>query len=107
MVVFSRFRVGVIVLVCALGALFVSPNLVPENVRSSFPSWLQKTVNLGLDLRGGSHLQLQVGIKAVNKEYLASTLSDVRKLLKKKQIKYTGLRVQTEAAKGRPSKLFC
>lgn len=100
MVVFSRFRVGVIVLVCALGALFVSPNLVPENVRSSFPSWLQKTVNLGLDLRGGSHLQLQVGIKAVNKEYLASTLSDVRKLLKKKQIKYTGLCVQTEAAKG-------
>ena len=100
MVVFSRFKVGVILVVCALGALFVSPNMMPDRVRSSMPSWLQRTVNLGLDLRGGSHLQLQVGIKAVEKEYLSRVLGDVRKALRKKQVKYSGLNVQSDSEKG-------
>lgn len=100
MVVFSRFKVGVILFVCALGALFVSPNLMPDRVRSSMPLWLQRTVNLGLDLRGGSHLQLQVGIKSVEKEYLSRVLGDVRKALRKKQLKYSGLNIQTDAKEG-------
>ena len=100
MVVFSRFKVCAILLVCALGALFVSPNLMPDRVRSSMPSWLQKTVNLGLDLRGGSHLQLQVDIKAVNKEYLSHILAEVRKTLRKKQIKYSELKIQSDTQKG-------
>lgn len=94
MVVFSRFKVGLIWLVCLLGALFMMPNLVPDHVRQTFPSWLQKTVNLGLDLRGGSHLQLQVDIKAVNRDYLTGMLGEVRKTLRKKQVKYTNLTMQ-------------
>lgn len=97
MIVFSRFKIGMIVSVCLAGLLFVLPNFLPESTRATLPACLQKTVNLGLDLRGGSHLQLQVDIRSVAKEHLANILSDTRKTLRKKQVKYSGLRLSTEA----------
>jgi preprotein translocase subunit SecD len=56
---------------------------------------MQRTVNLGLDLRGGSLLQLQVDIRAVTKEHLANILSETRKNLRKQQIKYSSLKLRS------------
>lgn len=95
MVVFSRFKIFIIIFVCTVGFLFVLPNLVSDQIRSSFPLWLQKTVNLGLDLRGGSHLQLQVDIHSVAKEHLANILTETRKTLRKQQVKYSGLHLNS------------
>lgn len=95
MVVFSRFRIFLVTSICCLGVLFMLPNLLSEQTRSALPTWLQKTVNLGLDLRGGSHLQLQVDIHSVTKEYLANILNETRKTLRKKQIKYQNLRLNS------------
>ena len=47
--------------VCFAGLALAFPNLLSERTRESLPSWLpHKAVNLGLDLRGGSYLLLEV-----------------------------------------------
>ncbi|MDR1908239.1 MAG: protein translocase subunit SecD, partial [Holosporales bacterium] len=95
MISFSRFKICSILLVCLTGLFFVLPNLVSKQTLATFPTWMQKTVNLGLDLRGGSLLQLQVDIRAVTKEHLANILSETRKSLRKQQIKYSALRLSS------------
>ena len=56
-----RWRVILVIIVSVLGVLFALPNLVPDNVRQRIPAWLpHQTLNLGLDLQGGSHLLLEV-----------------------------------------------
>ncbi|MDR1598136.1 MAG: protein translocase subunit SecD [Holosporales bacterium] len=75
------------------GLLFALPNVVSTQTLSAFPAWLRHTVSLGLDLRGGSLLQLQVDIRAVTKERLANILSETRKSLRKQQIQYSGLKL--------------
>jgi preprotein translocase subunit SecD len=59
------------------------------------PKILQHTVNLGLELRGGSHIQLEVDIKLVEKEHQESILDETRKQLRKQNIRYSRVFVQT------------
>ncbi|PUA27315.1 MAG: protein translocase subunit SecDF [Cellvibrio sp. 79] len=48
-------------LIILLGLLCALPSLLPEDIRAELPDWYaQKTITLGLDLRGGSHLLLEV-----------------------------------------------
>ncbi|MDR0632747.1 MAG: protein translocase subunit SecD [Holosporales bacterium] len=97
MVVFSRFRIFTVVLVCIFGGLLALPNLLREDVRVSLPQWMQRTVSLGLDLRGGSHIQLEVDIHTATKEFLANILGEIRKTLRKQQIKYKNLRLDAKS----------
>jgi SecD/SecF fusion protein len=54
-------RAVVYSLLILLGALSVLPNVLPHAVVAKLPSWYaSSTVALGLDLRGGSHLLLEV-----------------------------------------------
>ncbi len=85
---FSNTRKIAVLAACALGIVFCVPNVVKDDLKAKLPSWLQSTVSLGLDLRGGSHLQLEVDLKAVNAEFLSTLLSDVRTSLRKEHIKY-------------------
>ena len=63
---FSVRKIILVVGVCLIGLLFAVPNFLPPKVLSSLPSFIpSKTVNLGLDLRGGSHLLLEVDVNAV------------------------------------------
>jgi preprotein translocase subunit SecD len=71
--------------------------MISDRTLAALPQWMQRTISLGLDLRGGSLLQLQVDIRAVTKEHLANILSETRKILRKQQIKYSGLRLTTSA----------
>ena len=69
-----------------LTALFVSmlavPSFFSEKTVQSWPTWAQRQVVLGLDLRGGSHLLLEVDAAAVRKERLEQLREDVRRVLR-------------------------
>ena len=77
MLYFGRAKTALILGICVLGALLCLPNLLPAP--ASWVPWRQ--VHLGLDLRGGSYLLLQVDMDAVRKERLDTILDRARQAL--------------------------
>jgi preprotein translocase subunit SecD len=72
-----------------LGVFNSLPNMLSAEVRGGLPSFMpSKTVNLGLDLRGGAHLLYDVDVKKVFKERADSMLQDARKSLREAKIGY-------------------
>lgn len=96
MIYIARWKAWLIVTICALGIVFAIPNILSEKQIESMPSWLQSTINLGLELRGGSHLQLEVDLKSVLQDQVNNVLDDVRSTLRKEKIGYTGLMVSPD-----------
>jgi protein-export membrane protein SecD len=92
MMYFSRMKTTIILAVCLLGVLLGVPNLFPAP--ASWVPW--RTVHLGLDLRGGSYLLLEVDMKAVIKERLDSLMDGVRQDLRTAQIFYQSLDAQPD-----------
>ena len=78
MMYFSRMKTTLILGICLIGLLFGVPNLFPAP--AAWMPW--RTVHLGLDLRGGSYLLLEVDMKAVLKERLDSLADGVRQALR-------------------------
>src|SRR6267154_1183091 len=75
-----------------LGLIFTTPNFLPERMRNALPGFLPKsTVNLGLDLQGGSYLLLEVDMPGVVKERLESLRGDIRLALRKERINFENL----------------
>ncbi len=68
MMYFSRLKAAAILGVCLLGLLVSLPNVLPAP--APWVPW--RTVHLGLDLKGGSYLLMEVDMKAVIKERLDS-----------------------------------
>ena len=98
MLYFANWKILLILGVCALGVLFSLPNLFTATQLAWLPSWIpHKQVNLGLDLRGGSYLLLQVDVAAAQTEQLNSTIDNVRDALREAKIGYTGLNVENNA----------
>jgi preprotein translocase subunit SecD len=83
-----------------VGLFFALPNIVSdETLEKHWPSWLPShRVNLGLDLRGGSSLLLEVDTKAILKERFASLLNEIRVVLRKEKIGYTHLHSKENSA---------
>ena len=80
MIYFSKLKTALIAGVCVLGVLLCIPNFVAKPA-----AWLAwRTVHLGLDLRGGSYLLLEVDMAAVSKERLDSLADVVRTALRNK-----------------------
>lgn len=74
-------------LIIAAGILIALPNALPENVRSKIPQWLpSQTVNLGLDLQGGSYLMLQVDFDQVTRDRAEAMVGDIRAMFRKANI---------------------
>jgi preprotein translocase subunit SecD len=89
---FDTWKVVLIAGLCALGFVFSAPNLVSRATLDGLPDFLPKQqVNLGLDLRGGSHLLLEVQTNVVINERLESLVEAVRTELRKARIHYVGL----------------
>ncbi len=99
MVRVSQWRVILVLVVTAIGIWFSLPNFFPEAQRASLPGFMPKNgVSLGLDLRGGSHLLLEVDMKTLKKERLDTLADDLRTTLRDKpSVGYTGLGVQGDA----------
>lgn len=88
----SRWKVVVVVLAALFGVLFTLPNLLPPQVRSSLPGFVPtKTLNLGLDLQGGSYLLYEVDTNALRVERLNNLIEDIRKTLTDNQIAFSNL----------------
>ncbi len=82
--------------VVLLSVLFAAPNFVPKDkqdeILGKLPSWIpHKTVNLGLDLQGGSHILLQVDLDSVTKQRSDDIISSLRPILREKKIGYKRL----------------
>src|SRR5450631_4797801 len=92
MMYFSRLKAAAILGVCLLGLLVSLPNLLP--LPASWMPW--RTVHLGLDLKGGSYLLMEVDMKAVIKERLDSLVDAVRQALRPGAIFYQALDAQPE-----------
>ena len=57
---FPRWKVWSITLVILVGILFAIPSMLPGDLKARYPKWLPSaTINLGLDLAGGSQLLLE------------------------------------------------
>ena len=92
MLYFPKWLVTLILGICALGVLLSVPNLFSPQTLDSLPNWLpKKQVSLGLDLRGGSHLLLQVDMGAVMRERLNNVVDTLRTEFRGARIGYTGL----------------
>jgi preprotein translocase subunit SecD len=87
MLYFTRLKSLLIVLVCALGVALAIPNLFTRP--AAWIPWPQ--IHLGLDLRGGSYLLMQVDMQAVVKQDLTDLTDEVRSTLFKAHIGYTNL----------------
>ncbi len=93
MLTLSRWKVTLCILSVVFGILFAMPNLLTQAQRDALPGWMPKqTLNLGLDLQGGSYLLLEVDTAALRRERLTNLLEDVRKTLRDDQILFSELR---------------
>ncbi len=98
MLYFASWKVLLICAVCALGVLLSIPNLFTPGQLSHLPSIVpHKQVALGLDLRGGSYLLLQVDVAAAQRDRLNSVIETVRNTLRDAKIGYTDLNVRDDA----------
>jgi protein-export membrane protein SecD len=76
---FSRAKIIVILLVCLAGILTTLPNFVPKASLETWPSWIpHKQLSLGLDLKGGAHLLLEMDTKELKEKWLQSIRDDAR-----------------------------
>ncbi len=91
---FSRWKALAIVLASAFLCLLTVPNFIPSQALKSMPSFLQRKMVLGLDLQGGSHILLEVDVKALQKEKTENLRDDVRRVMRDAKIGYTGLSIQ-------------
>jgi preprotein translocase subunit SecD len=80
MLSFTKFQTAGVALLVVLGVLFALPNLLPQETRDGLPNFMPKgTINLGLDLQGGSHLLLSVDTQKVIDDRMRSTMGDIRR----------------------------
>ncbi len=95
-------RIAIMVAV-ALAILFSLPNLLPKDKQgellASIPSWMpHKTVNLGLDLQGGSHILLQIDLGSVIKQRSDDLVSSVRPALRSEKLGYKRLATMADGS---------
>ncbi len=94
MITLSRWRIIAVVLAAVFGILFTLPNVLPASVRDSLPGFMPKrTLNLGLDLQGGSYLLYEVDLPALRAEKLTNLVEDTRTALREAEIEFTALGV--------------
>jgi preprotein translocase subunit SecD len=73
---FPRWRIWMLNTLIVLGLLLAIPSFVPKATLDQLPSWVPKaSINLGLDLAGGSHILYEADREQLEKDRL-ETLSD-------------------------------
>lgn len=99
MLYIERWKLILIALVCVLGFVYAAPNLILSrddgDAQSDLPFYVPyRTINLGLDLRGGSYLLLEVETQAVVQERVESLTDVVRTALREERVRRRNLRVE-------------
>ena len=93
----ARWKFILILVVCAFGIIYSAPNLLSAQTRQYIEEKLpgivpHQSVNLGLDLQGGSHLLLQVELDSVIKERAEGVTAGLRPEMRKEKIGYRRLK---------------
>jgi SecD/SecF fusion protein len=88
----SRWVIATYVAIILFGILTALPNVLPQSVLDRLPAWANHQVSLGLDLRGGSHLVLEVDAKALVEERLQNLSRDLRRALRDAGVDTTSIR---------------
>lgn len=98
MVHFAKWKIWLTLAILLAGIVLAAPNLLTQEQADSLPRWLpHNRISLGLDLQGGSHLLFEVDVQTVVRERLESELDNLREILRKGNISYTGLAVAEDA----------
>ena len=79
---FNFWNIGIISTICFLGIIYSLPNFTPFPKIDGNTFLPGKTINLGLDLQGGSYLLLEADINSVVNERLETVNDDVSRKLK-------------------------
>ncbi|MFO1167785.1 MAG: protein translocase subunit SecD [Rhodoblastus sp.] len=92
---FAPWKVASIVGMTLIAMLIVIPSMLSPEARTALqarlPSWLPaKTITLGLDLQGGSHILLEVDSPAVVRTMVENLRDDVRRTLREERVGITG-----------------
>lgn len=75
---FPKWKVWAVWLSIAVCFLLAIPSFVPENMRERWPGWIpQPTINLGLDLAGGSSILLEADIADLARTRLAAKRDEI------------------------------
>ena len=89
---FSRGKIISIFAVCILGILFALPNALSKSQLAAMPGWLpHRQINLGLDLKGGAYLLLQLDLDTMRKEQIDTAVDSLRTELRADKIGFTSL----------------
>ncbi len=96
MLSYPRWKIIFIACVALFGVMFTMPNLIGRDgrawVESNLPSWVpSQSVNLGLDLQGGSHILLDIGFDVVFADYMDGLSDGIRRALRDETIQVTSL----------------
>jgi protein-export membrane protein SecD len=79
----ARWRILAVIIVSLLGVIFALPNMLPASARDAMAGFIPaRTVNLGLDLQGGSHLLFEVESDAIFKARLETVADDLSRALR-------------------------
>ena len=94
---FPKWKIATVLIVLLVGTVLAIPSLIPRATLERMPGWFPKqTVSLGLDLQGGSHLLLEVGMQTLIEDRLANVENEIRAALRKANIGYTDLAVRND-----------
>ncbi|NIA67551.1 protein translocase subunit SecD [Pelagibius litoralis] len=87
MVHFPRWQVILVILIVVLGFTYASPNLLGSKQAEDLPGWVpHQQVNLGLDLRGGSYLLIEVDLPTAFEESRENLSGELRSALTQRGI---------------------
>ncbi|TDK36769.1 protein translocase subunit SecD [Rhizobium deserti] len=94
----SPWLVATYAIIIFIGMLVALPNVIPQSTLDRLPSWLPHSrVALGLDLRGGSHLVLEVDRGDLINERVQSLLQDSRRVLREANVNTSAIRRSGDA----------
>ncbi|MGC2140558.1 MAG: protein translocase subunit SecD [Methylovirgula sp.] len=92
---FATWKIVAILSMTAFALLIIVPSLLPPGARAALidhmPGFIPvRTIVLGLDLQGGSHVLLEVDSNEVIKTEVQNLRDDARRLLREERIPITG-----------------
>ena len=88
MLSFTKIKVSIIYLILISTIFFASLNFKNNNL-------INKNVNLGLDLQGGSYILLEIDTKPLINQKLQTKVIPIKKLLNKNNINFTDFKISS------------
>ena len=88
MLYFSKIKIISIVIVTVIFSYLSASNFFKLD-----NNFIEKKINLGLDLQGGSYLLLEIDNKPVITQRLQNKLTSLRKYFKKENINFKNLKI--------------